>query len=77
MVMWCENCETYFATSRKEFRWMCPVCKSYTSVMRCNRCGHKWRPRMGRVPQSCPHCDSQYWNRQRILPPSNGEEGEE
>ena len=26
----------------------------------CNRCGHKWIPRV--IPVTCPKCKSYYWN---------------
>lgn len=30
----------------------------------CNRCGHKWLPRV-KIPVRCPKCISQYWNKPR------------
>ena len=30
----------------------------------CNRCGHKWVPRIS-SPAVCPKCHSPYWDRER------------
>ena len=29
-------------------------------MLNCNRCGHKWIPRV--IPVQCPKCKSYYWN---------------
>jgi hypothetical protein len=29
----------------------------------CQRCHHKWKGKSDKVPETCPHCRSQYWNK--------------
>ena len=31
----------------------------------CLRCGHKWYPKLERIPVRCPKCGSPYWNKPR------------
>lgn len=29
---------------------------------KCNKCGHKWKPRINGTPIQCPYCKSNKWN---------------
>lgn len=31
----------------------------------CERCGHKWVPRLKENPRVCPKCHSPYWDKPR------------
>jgi hypothetical protein len=31
----------------------------------CKRCEHAWYPRSEKIPITCPHCRSPYWNKER------------
>ncbi len=33
-----------------------------TMLCRCTRCGHRWRPRFGKVPAACAACKHKGWN---------------
>lgn len=34
----------------------------------CDRCGHRWRPRVFRLPQVCPKCKRRDWNGGPVSP---------
>ena len=36
-------------------------------VWKCERCGHKWLPRILRRPKRCPLCKSPYWYKVKKL----------
>ena len=45
------------------------------SLLECNRCGHKWWPRiLGgeeariEIPAHCAKCKTPYWNKPRVKP---------
>jgi hypothetical protein len=38
------------------------------SGLRCERCSHKWLPRLKAKPLVCPKCKSPYWDRKRAKP---------
>lgn len=35
------------------------------SRLNCNRCHHTWMPNSEKMPKTCPHCRSPYWNKKR------------
>lgn len=73
MVIWCEACQQWFGTNEGTFHWECPKCGSDTKVMKCTRCGHRWKPRTfgTKVPTVCAGCRSPYFDRLRMR---NGDE---
>jgi DNA-directed RNA polymerase subunit RPC12/RpoP len=46
--------------------------KTEIQGFKCNRCGWEWIPRVSKYkekesdPVRCPHCQSDYWNKERI-----------
>jgi predicted Zn-ribbon and HTH transcriptional regulator len=34
-------------------------------VFHCKRCGHRWSPRLPKIPTCCGKCKSPYWDRER------------
>jgi rubrerythrin len=35
------------------------------TVYRCEGCGHKWQPRLGKAPKVCPVCKRTDWKDKR------------
>ena len=67
LVMYCDNCHKNFMMRKENFEGVCPVCGDFLTRYRCSRCGHRWTPRSWNgLPDVCPKCKSQYWNRERM-----------
>ena len=67
MVLYCDVCNKNFMMKKERFDGTCPMCGTFVSRYRCSRCGHRWTPReWGKLPNVCPKCKSQYWNRERV-----------
>ncbi len=35
---------------------------------RCDKCGHEWAGRKGKVPEVCPSCHTRRWNETETRP---------
>ncbi len=63
----CCICE-YGRSSYKPTCVLAIVPRVFVRAWACNRCGHRWLPRIRREPKRCPKCRSPYWNKRRVRP---------
>ena len=64
-VMKCTNCGSIYEIDETQPIGECKICHKMITELICLRCGHRWTPKKGTPPGTCPSCKNPYWNVER------------